>query len=151
MARPIGTLGTIPTLTIGGHTFADLTTLIYLACRSTSGGSRWQSLQYQADKSTYQVTSGKTFELRAITLMQQSSTQVLGSIGYGDVASNDLNSAPTGATYLIGDGSIGQLAAGTLHGEALSYGLNVEIPATKYPFIFRDQNGLGCLAYGYEV
>lgn len=87
MATPIGTLGTIPTLTVGGRVFTDLTTLIELTgfCGNTNTNA---SLRLYSGSSGYQVTVGKTLTLHA---QQISWTTASGSAGFAlGYADNDV-------------------------------------------------------------
>lgn len=63
MATPIGTLGTIPTLTVGGRVFTDLTTLIILA--GYQGSNARTTLRVPGASSGYPVTTGKTLTVHA--------------------------------------------------------------------------------------
>lgn len=89
MAKPIGTLGTIDTLTVAGCVFTDLANIIVLAGILTTTaniGTLRKSNGTAAAASGYQVTTGKTYLVRA-TKIFNTAAEAAGSgieIAYGD-------------------------------------------------------------------
>lgn len=67
MAKPIGTLGTIETLTVAGRVFTDLTNLIIL--HSKTGGQVYCGFRKSTGSAAYQVTTGKTLTVNALRYM----------------------------------------------------------------------------------
>jgi hypothetical protein len=63
MARQIGTLGTIDTITVGGRVFTDLTNMIILHGRHV--GTNGCTLRKDSGSAGYQVTTGKTMTVYA--------------------------------------------------------------------------------------
>ncbi len=156
MAKPIGTLGVIDTLTVGGRVFTDVTSnLIIIGSSGPNGTGNHNTMRKPGSASGYQVTSGKTLTLYAFSAI----ASVLGSGGgiqfaYGstDVGFNS-NSAPAGVFY-FGSGSanatefslspVGTTVQGAIHHPipALNYADCLSATAT---------NTLTCYAYGYEA
>jgi len=156
-SSPVGTLGTIPTLDIGGRIFTDLTNLIVLQAQNTTT-SHWGTFRKPNSTSGYQVTSGKTLHI----LGAQSSIIVDGGAGgnatvlYGDTdVGIDSASAPTNPIYPYGtvavsiSGSIPLNLAPGVYPQSL----NFDVPATKYPALYVPA-GTGqqvqITIYGYE-
>ena len=158
MAIPIGTLGTIPTLTVGGRVFTDLTNLIILYGMSTTSTHNWSTLRKQNGSSGYTVTSGKTLTINAVTCITPNSTAPAVSLLYGtsDVGL-DSGSAPTGAVYLAGGSStntiyISQCASsGSSLSQISSGSVDFQVPAGKYPCGYMNTQGCSMSTLGYEA
>jgi hypothetical protein len=159
MATPIGTLGTVPTLTVANRVFTDLGSdfvMLYGAFEGNSTGAHSTPRLANAS-SGYQVASGKTLTIYAAKLILNSGTDANGlSIAYAD---NDLgilasNNSPTNPVYLAG---FNQTGAATCfitfqYAQLLNeVPLNFAVPATKYPFLY--YNGTACqgtyILFGY--
>lgn len=156
MATPIGTLGTIPTLTVGGRVFTDLTTLIILGGYALSNNS-FASLRKPNGSAAYSITTAKTYTIYAAKLIGYT----LGGTGYinvlyGDTdAGMDAASAPTNAVYCNGDAAtryagVGASSTGTgyfLDGSHTPFA----VPAGKYVASKFLNGGGTAFVYGYEV
>ncbi len=77
MPSPIGTIGTIPTLTVGGRVFTDLTTLIILKAH-VSGNTR-STMRKSSGSTGYQVTAGKTYTVHALQAMAATTLSATGA------------------------------------------------------------------------
>jgi hypothetical protein len=158
MATPIGTLGTIPTLTVGGRVFTDLSTLITLVT-AIQTANRSGTFRLTNGSSGYPVTASKTLTVSAMSVI--STNQVAGnsagvaSFGYADndVGVNSATALTTpvyyGGSALIGLAPVGEPSFG---GE-FQYSVKLVVPAGKYPFAVQDgsANILVIHAYGYEA
>lgn len=154
MARAIGTLGTIDSITVGGRVFTDLTNIITLigVCTAGTGNS---SLRLLNGTAGYPVTTAKTLKILAIAV------QILGTgatdsfgLGYSD---NDVGfgtaTAPTNPVY-VGGAAINQYTpAGSLQSlYEFNYGGGFSIPAAKFVLIQNaGSSQISVTAYGYEV
>ena len=67
MAKPIGTLGTIPTITVGGRVFTDLDNLIVLTAYAQTGTAAGATFREPVASSGYQVPGGQTLRILAVT------------------------------------------------------------------------------------
>lgn len=160
MATPIGTLGAVPTLTVGGRVFTDLPNLIILYGKVVTGG-RFTTLRRGNDTAGYQVTAGKTFTIGAIWgTAEVASSQAAINLLYGNTdVGLDSASAPTTPIYLAGDATnviaagVALLgAAGTPNASFSSFpGLDFRVPATKYPAFKGSAVGTNLVVYGYET
>lgn len=104
-AGPVGTLGTIPQLTIAGRTFTDLTNLIVLYCYANTAND-YSTCRKANGVAGYQVTSGKTYTISAAKFCNEegvTATYNSFNIMYGtnDVGFNS-SSAPTGVVRQFG-------------------------------------------------
>jgi hypothetical protein len=158
MATPIGTLGTIPTLTVGGRVYTDLTTLKIVVGMTKSGGVNGT---FRVPKATsgYQVTTGKTLTV--------SSARMLMFVGSGPYNStilqsdNDVGSATstafTNPSYYNGDSSNTTLfSAGTgitgITGLTEVGGIDFAVASQKYLSVLGTTGGQAMhWAYGYEA
>lgn len=86
--KPIGTLGTIPTLTIGGRVFTDLENLITLAGHASTGGSTESGLKRigPAFSTAYQVPASKALRVLAVKLGIAGNGVLQLDLGYNDAA-----------------------------------------------------------------
>lgn len=149
MATPIGTLGTIPTLTVGGVVFTDMTNLITVLGNAAS--TYYTTLRKPTASSGYQVPGGQTFSIYALRAVGQS----LGgnySLGYADDDVGILGTAPTNPVYVGGDAQNYVVPAqSTL--EILEVALpTFNVPAAKYTFIKGITAGQYVIyAFGYSA
>lgn len=147
MATPIGTLGTIPTLTVAGRVFTDLTTLITL--HAIAGGSNYATFRLPNGTSGYQVTTGKTYTVYAAkTYLTAAAGWTSMTIGYGD---NDVGqtsaAAPTNLVVVGGSTTIPLVAAASPAEAPTKF----NIPALKYPALVNvSATGAGVI-HGYEA
>lgn len=154
MARAIGTLGSIPTATVGGRVYTDLDNLIYLVTGVSTGG-RYATFRTHNGSAGYQVTTGKTLTISSVVNLSDTSTAYYSLLCYGD---NDvgLDSAAAPTTVV----RLGGLAAGArAHLTSVGSGnisipalpLKFQVPATKYPAIYSSNADSIMYAYGYET
>lgn len=125
----------VPSITVGGRVFTDLTNLkiLYTEAGNNNGAVTYAPF-VNPDGTNYQVTTGKTFTIYAIRFFNF----VVGAatslrLGYGTTAAAFSTSAPTGATNLL-------LAANffPFFNQANTWfemALNLAVPATKFPYL----------------
>lgn len=162
MANPIGNLGTIPTLTVGGRVFTDLTTIIILG--GYCGGSSAQKTTARKANGTagYAVTSGKTLTHYAYRGTALQYTSSVGSSGLHKLSysTNDVgmagNTSFSGQVYMFGDATasgVGSaIAAASVNGVYES-ALNFAVPQNDYTGMESSSTSApaGFLLYGYEA
>jgi len=143
--KPIGTLGTIPTITIGGRVFVDLDNLIILYYYVPTAGN-FTTGRAAGTSSGYQVSG--TLTTLSVTAVPNSPTSALqGIILYGD---NDVGlntSAPTNPKYI--DSNFGLkvvIASGTTTN---SVPFSFATPNTKYPAMSAANDGGSFMSYSY--
>lgn len=139
MAQPIGTLGVIPTLTIGNRVLTDLTTLIVLHAGLNEGGGAaiWSTFRKDFATAGYPVTALMTLNIAAaMVLVRVSEATVLAQFGYGDTDVG-LASAAAPTTPKYTGGAVNEHSFAPLTALGVTYyGFpNVPIPAGKYPFV----------------
>lgn len=154
MAKPIGTLGTIPTLTIGGRVFTDLTTIKMLYARQ--GGDVRSSFRLANGTSGYAVTGGTTLTVYAVAIIPNDSSTIGFQLAYSDNdVGSDTNTAFTNPVYWMGaSNALHQVAAvGSGMPEAVrSFALNFQVLAAKYPGLqISTAARFSMILYGYEA
>lgn len=153
MAKPIGTLGTIPTLTVGGWVFTDLDNLIQL-CASNSNQKYWR---FVAPNGTgaYQVTTGKTYKIYAAQITAATDIDSLSGLLYGDNSVDNSNTPPTNAVFQYDTSvNVGGIATYVVPKGVTGFVTRFDVPALKYPHLLGSQTpGLqsGVTIFGYEV
>jgi hypothetical protein len=153
MARPIGTLGVIDTITVGGRVFTDVSTLKIL-----NGFVATNNNSVLSDVSTatngYIVPALKTFTIYALkafhTGTSASSNQI--NILYADNnVANDSATAFTTPVYSAGS-SVTAAIIGHFTTPTIETSFLFAIPTGKYPSMVRGGTGnIYIHAYGYEV
>lgn len=153
MAKPIGTLGTIPTLTVGGWVFTDLDNLIQLY--SSMSAQKYWAMVAPNGTGPYQVTVSTTLKIYAAQICNVAQSDSISALLYGDDVANNSNTPPTNAVY---QGDFGTTfsgfgffaAAAGVH----SFITRFDIPSQKYPHVIQN-NGAAAIAgvtvFGYEV
>lgn len=157
--KPIGTLGTIETVTIGPRVFTDLANLIKLHGYVKS--NTYSTFRSTLGPSGYQVTSGKTLTLGAASVSSYDSTvPSTVRLGYGDTdVGPDSSSGPTNMVEEYGDND---QHTGALRFNAVSqitqpnptadYAINFAVAATKYPYSRHTPGTTQTIqVYGYEA
>lgn len=155
MATPIGTLGTIPTLTVGGRVFTDLTTLKVLHA-SVSTDTRASTFRAEGATAGYPVTTAKTLTIAAINIYNISGNNGKWRFGYAD---NDVGfdsaTALTNPIHMAASTDTGFNVPGN---SATTWANNgyvnplFPIPATKYFFVVLSTTSTSqVVAYGYET
>lgn len=160
MSVAIGNLGTIPSLTVGGVVFTDLSAALIVLYGSVATTTRYTTLRRTTATAGYQTTSGKTLTIRAckITYISLTGNPTINLLyGDTDVGLNS-SSAPTNPVYLGGDSSSSCGVLGGSSGAAsgpVSYGETAPFfntPSTKYSAMFLNiEATTNMLAYGYEA
>lgn len=154
-SKQIGTLGTIPSITVGNRVFTDLDNLIILIAQVTASG-QFTSFRKFNGTAGYQVTAGKTLTVEAFKVTGGSGTAGNDAgILYGD---NDVgyNSvpAPTTPVYPGGLSTSPSIARDTMTATAtfLPEGaINFQVPATKYLTLVANAAPCIMYVYGYEA
>ena len=142
----------IPSLTIGGRVFTDLTNLLIFSGPVAGAANGITTLRRMNASAGYQVTAGKTLYLLAIEINTFTAVATTAlSVGYSDTDLGRLvNTAPTNPVYMEGAAGYGfpTIATGKIE-----YGMIFTVPATKYPFINNSGNATTAQIriYGYEV
>lgn len=146
MAKPIGTLGNIPTLLVNGRTFVDLTNLIVLFSTVGTSGTYTTSRSANAT-SGYQVSGTLTVgSIDAAITDQPTGSQINLLYGDNDVGQN--GSSPTNAVFCGGNSSnhVGTIFTGNKY---ILPGINFSIPNGKYPAFSATQQVCLLSLYGY--
>lgn len=153
MPFPIGTIGNVDTLTVGGMSFANPDTVIKLI--GWVLGNAGATFRKYNGSAGYQVTSGKTLTVQAWNCFSQSNTtpnqlfQLLQSDN--DIAVNS-NTAPINPIYEVGlnvnnyiNGVDGSLKASTENTSGF------QVASTKYLTMIQSSGGLTVRAFCYET
>jgi hypothetical protein len=158
MATPIGTLGTIPTVNVGG-VIMTVPGLIVLVTAVEGAGGRYGTFRLPGASSGYQVTAGKTLTIYALRFLVQSSAA--GDCQFLGQANNDQgiisSTAPVSPIYVGGitpsssTGNVGNLAIAQTNSELGG----IFFPVASGTYAFFD-NGAAAFdgtiyAYGYEA
>lgn len=156
MAKAIGTLGTIPSLTVGGSVFTDLDNLIVLG--GTNSTNAFCTLRKPNGTAGYQVTAGKTLTQRALhfTDLDTAGNSATCSLLYGDTdVGQNAAAAPTTPVYNFGTSAISIVNAIIAGGLDKNHEVSIffQVPATKYPgATMGAASGIkAVLTYGYEA
>ena len=148
MARLVGTLGTIETITVGGRVFTSLTTLKILSCLITSG-SFSSARNPESPSGTGYTPSGATaFKIKALDITSKATAQNVG-FGYSTGDAGIAGGSPTGMIF-FGSGSSSSyqdLFANT--SQHWQYSYQATVPNGKYLTNRADFDG-AALIYGYE-
>jgi hypothetical protein len=153
MPTPIGTIGAVEAITVGGRVFTDLDNLKTLFAY-VSGVNLNSSLVDQSTGTAYQVPGGKVFKMLALSFSSGGAADSL-TLGYAD---NNVGISSTTAFVNHvqlggGGGFFTPVNTGVGAGDfEISMGSGMSVPAGKYPCV---NNGTastgGILVYGYEV
>ncbi len=156
MAKPIGTLGTIETLTIGGYVFTDLSTLITLVAGGGGATNYVATMRVPNGVAGYAVTGGKTLTIKA-TLAYQAVVASTMRLFYSDNdAGMGTNNALTNEVAMGGGtGTVCYATAvNSVLGVPQTRNPNFQVLAGKYPGVASGGGGTDsfqAFAYGYEV
>jgi hypothetical protein len=158
MAIPIGTIGTIPTLTVGGRVLTDLTNLITLYAPITTSG-HYTTARQAAASAGYTPSGSKAFKVAAMVPVPNggaSSTNFGILYGNTDVGF-DSASAPTSPIYPGGFSTAVQRWGQASSASSGSYVNNFVIPSVdfvvpngKYLAVVADNSSCNAMVYGYE-
>jgi len=145
MAKPIGTIGNIPTITISGRVYVDLTNLIILYYYVPTSGN-FTTGRAAGASSGYQVSG--TLTISSVYSVPNSPTAGLqGIILYGD---NDVGlntSAPTNPKYI--DSNFGLKVVIAIGTGISCVPFSFAIPNGKYPAMSAANDGGSFMSYGY--
>ncbi len=152
MATLVGTLGVLPSLTIGGRVFTDLTNIIMLIGSSKTGALNCTGRKAGAT-SGYQVTAGKTLTISAIKMQSETTTAWGCYFNYSD---NDVgystSTALTNGVVLAPLSSSFALEAPATVGGIGNFEVSIAVIAAKYLTSIQIGTGTGdWIAYGYEA
>lgn len=159
MATQIGTLGTIPTITVGGRLFTDISNLIILTERVLTA-ARFSTLRKPNSSAGYQVTAGKTLTIEAQQSISSASSasQYEYFLLYGDTdVGQDSAAAPTTPIYVAGEATNTITAGHYEQAASETYVMPVnlitrfQVPAAKYAAFKATSAGTVLWAYGYET
>lgn len=153
MAKPIGTLGNIDTITVGGRIFTDLSTIIIVTAPLDQSTGAKATFRLPGGTAGYPVTAAKTYTVHAISL--NANTAISGyQFLYSD---NDVGlntaTAHTNPIYENG-GSITVASVGTPANTFQGIATKFAIPAGKYPgsiVVGAGSAGGHAQAWGYET
>ena len=146
MATPIGTLGTIPTLTVGGRVFTDLENLIELSGAGSST-SIYSTLRLSGASSGYQVPVGKILQIRAVQFTATTPAVLAAGysdtdVGYATSTAPSVNVVPyVQSDYFYTGGDTPQVGIP----------LQFDVPAGKYPYCNTSSGDMRARFYGYLV
>lgn len=146
MSIPVGNLGVIDTLTVGGRVYTDLDNLIQLA--GSIGSSSYAGFRLGTSSSGYAVTAGKTLQISSMIFAAVSAGATM-AIGYCD---NDLgangSTPPTNPVYIGGFVLTSQFN-NPVAGTPMDYNFSLDVPAGK--FVFMTSQNVTVRIFGYEV
>lgn len=125
MAKPIGTLGTIPSITIGGRVFTDLDNLLILGA-NMSGNKYWTFAEGNGT-GDYQVPVGKTLQVLAVQTVCTTASNGVSILLYGDNAVDNSSTPPTNPVFQFNNKNSFSAQPG-VH----SFITDFEVPAGKY-------------------
>jgi len=161
MATPIGTLGNVPTLNIGGRIFTDTANLIYLVSRVTTANN---CVFRQYDGTAGYTPSGATSFVAYSMRYYAADITPLTATGYSSIGYNDVDfgydvaTAPTTPIYPTGgsNGFIfqGPATLGNVNTAFVDINFKFTTPNGKYLFLFGNGASAGTRYYqvfGYEV
>jgi hypothetical protein len=150
-APPSG--GVSQSITVGGRVMTPASNLFMLLCQQDSA-AKYTTCRKPSDSAGYQVTTGKTFSIVAVTYNVLVAAAAGGmTLLYGDTdVGIDSASAPTNAVlpagFTVGNVVVPFLSntTGTFH---TAY--NFTVPALKYPAIYAIGAGQAAVqVWGYE-
>lgn len=147
MANPMGTIGNVDNITIGGLELVNLPIEITVAGFANGAVT---TLRNQNASAGYQVPGGKILYIKSVKVYGNGTAGV--SLGYGtsDAGLNS-GSPPAGAVYMGGNISY-MFIANQLTGEAeVAFPDGFQIPSGDYPFVNCPSGSVTVWAYGYLI
>lgn len=148
---PIGTLGTLPTLTIGGTSFPNYnsdTTFVVLVANTFT--HQWSSFRQPGVNSDYQVPSGKTLYVWAVDENVATSANNIYAVGWGTAGIGfDSAAGPSGQVYPYGDLAHGNVYFQNTGDGRASTTFIMQVPQNMYPFINNGSLSMVFRIYGY--
>ncbi len=158
MAKPIGTLGTVDSLTVAGRVFSDMANLIslYTYTESNTKGTFRKS----NGSAGYPVTTAKTLTLGAMRVIINAASSAVYPIQLAQ-SDNDLgldsSSSLTNPLYYAGASTAGIILMGNPGilvsgpGYFESGGFAFQVAATKYASIVAASSHMHIQTWGYEA
>jgi len=151
MAKPIGTLGNVPTTTVGGVSVPfniPANATMFSLYAGINNGVDFSAMIKANGTSAYQVTAGKTlyiYALKAIySASNSSASQNAITIGYSSssLAGFGQASAPSSPTYMFNQapGDYGLIPIVTSPDYTFESPLDFTVPANDYPFMGSSGN-----------
>lgn len=159
MANMIQAAG-IPSLTIAGRTFTDLTNLVVLTGFVNGTTTTNCALRKQGGTSGYQVPASKTFKIAAIVVEALQSAAGNNSLVYLCYADNDVGistaTAFTNQVFMGGAAAAGVIgsAANPATSSQFQAAVQFDVPTGKYVSVQAASSALPSAVvrvYGYEV
>ena len=135
----VGIPAGLPSVTVGGRTFTDLTNLITI---SNYGLGANYSTMRKSDGTNYTPSGIKKLRILAFKVKVLEAGNGIREIGYGDTAVTDSAAAPTNAVIA----RLGIVNATALDNTSYEFATNIEVPNGKYPYV----RGCFVAIYGYE-
>lgn len=145
--------GSIPSLSVGGRLFTDITNLIILSGTANAAAGGYCSARKPNASACYQVPTGKSYRLMAIQVsvlvIAAGATIALGyqdaDVGFGT------NTAPTNLVQVAGSGNGTGFSTNAIG--ITEYPLDFLIPAGKYLYTYNGGNvsAVQYRMFGYEV
>jgi hypothetical protein len=151
MATPIGTLGTIPSITVGGRVFTDLTSLKVLSSGVITNPRC--TFRLPTGSAGYQVTAGTTLTVSAIRIVPSTTGLSVCTLAQTD---NDVGldsaTAFTNPVYQGGSTTIWTHAISSTIPTAVEATATLfTVAAQKYLSSLGNTNGERYIAFGYEA
>lgn len=142
----------IPTLTVGGRVFTDLTNLIVLKA-SISAAGRYSTFRRLNGTAGYQVTAGKTLTIVALRGFNRGAAVESVNLQYGNTDSGVESAVDqTGVVYESGAAMYNSLAFSATSGSSAEAPSGFTVPATKYPGVIGTTGStVSVYAYCYEA
>ncbi len=153
MAKAIGTLGSVDTITVGDRSFTDLTNIIILHGITATTNGRC-TLRKATGSAGYPVTAAKTLHVYAIRVTSTAASEIKGVMAQTD---NDVGmssaTAFTNPVYFAGALTVDM--GSSLANIGASYTLACDFTVAAGKFLSYDDNNSGqaaiIVAYCYEV
>jgi len=128
----VNTPGTIPSLTVAGRVFTDLSNLIVLYSAFAGVGAGYSTPRLSSASSGYRVPVGKSFRVLAVQVQTNNAVANSGvTLGYQDTDTGACsNTAPTNGVVIGGTNLYAYMGVGEVG--VIEYPCDFSIPAGKY-------------------
>lgn len=160
MAKPIGTLGNVDYVQVGGVTFTDVANLKVFHAYTTAAANQCSLILTATGSAGYSVTGGTTLSLRAYSFAVASTTvtETLFKVLYGTSSVID-STGITGPIYMGSQSSTNDNRATVavtraVVADSTSGILFFDVPAAKIPAVEQTYNVAATCRYklyGYEA
>jgi hypothetical protein len=148
MARLVGSLGTIDTLTVGGRVMTDMTNLKILSCIVNVGTFSSYRRVNQNSGGAYTPSGATAFHVKGVRSSNTGSISNFGNV-YGDNDVGFFGGGPTNPIYEASGNSTNSVGMAALAGIS-EHPSNFILPNGKYLSGYFNYNG-GAWVFGYEV